>query len=109
MKQDWSRPFTVELCDSVRDFCVYCETEADAYALFDYLDSAFIPRNLEIQICQGYPCYRFEHGKLVKHDSVRTYESSDYYNWVALPKFTFYPGYTRLPELNIPDSSAPII
>lgn len=107
MTQDWSTPFTPEVLDSVVDFCVYCCDEECAKALLQllmqlrehghYVSPAFTQDNWWHP---SVPCYRFENGVALKHDSINTYEQD--IGWARLPKYTFYAGCAELPDIDIP-------
>lgn len=109
MTQDWGTPFTPEVIDSVSDFCVYCCDEECAQALWNLLmqhkeygrcvSPTFTEHNWWVQ---KWPCYRFEGGVAMKHDSVRTYECEEI-GWSALPKYTFYAGCADLPDIEMPE------
>lgn len=116
MTQDWSAPFTLDCLYTGLGCCVYCPDRQAALEFADVIQEAgavvhpgWLDNNGVVQL--GWfapnPCYRFsQEGHLARRGSIECYEQDPLFK--PIPKFTFYPGTSALPELDMM-GSVPLI
>ncbi len=116
MTQDWSATLTPECFGIGTDICVYCQSRGDVSKLEQFLQEAGVTAepcwllhdgNIRLSWSASNPCYRFTRsGHLASGGSINCYEQDPRFK--VLPKFTFYPEATALPELDTA-SSVPLM